>query len=206
MSKVPSYIRQKSRENMKVYNEYLYKRMDILENAFKESKDILKLTNEEVEKVKNFDVNTLDDLMYINNKINSDIDLYAKIIAKVLVRFIRLNILTKDEAKRIFKDNIIDKDILFFIKPFSLEFQLILLNLIFTIQEKSIHYVRDYQDFGIKVNFIISNSNKNMILYGAKVIESNISYRIISIINKLKENENYKLYKIIDKYKNLEMK
>lgn len=206
MSKVPSYIRQKSRENMKEYNEYLYKRMDILENSFKESRNILKLTNEEIEKVKNFDINTLDDLMYFNNKINGNIELYAKIVAKVLVRFIRLNILTKDEAKRIFKDNIIDKDILFFIKPFSLEFQLILLNLIFTIQEKSIHYVRDYQDFGIKVNFIISNSNKNMILYGAKVIESNISYRIISIINKLKENENYKLYKIIDKYKNLKMK
>lgn len=206
MSKVSSYIRQKSIENMKEYNEYLYKRMDILENAFKESKDILKLTNEEIEKVKNFDVNTLDDLMYINNKINSDIDLYAKIVAKVLVRFVRLNILTKDEAKELFKNNMIEKDILFFIKPFSLEFQLILLNLIFTIQEKSIHYVRDYQDFGIKVNFIINNSNKNMILYGAKVIESNISYRIISIINKLKENENYKLYKIIDKYKNLEMK
>lgn len=206
MSKVSSYIRQKSRENMKEYNEYLYKRMDILENSFKESKNILKLTNEEMEKVKNFDIVTLDDLMYINNKINGNIELYAKIVAKVLVRFVRLNILTKDEAKELFKDNMIEKDILFFIKPFSLEFQLILLNLIFTIQEKSIHYVRDYQDFGIKVNFIISNSNKNMILYGAKVIESNISYRIISIINKLKENENYKLYKIIDKYKNLEMK
>lgn len=206
MSKVPSYVRQKSREVMKSYNEYLYKRMDILENAFKESKDILKLTNEEIEKVKNFDVTILDDLMYINNKINGNIDLYAKIVAKVLVRFVRLNILTKDEAKKIFKDNIIDKDILFFIKPFSLEFQLILLNLIFNIQEKNIYYVSDYQDFGIKVNFIISNSNKNMILYGAKVIESNISYRILLIINKLKENENYKLYKIIDKYKNLEMK
>ena len=206
MSKVPSYVRQKSREAMKSYNEYLYKRMDILENAFKESKDILKLTNEEIEKVKNFDVTILDDLMYINNKINGNIDLYAKIVAKVLVRFVRLNILTKDEAKKIFKDNIIDKDILFFIKPFSLEFQLILLNLIFNIQEKNIYYVSDYQDFGIKVNFIISNSNKNMILYGAKVIESNISYRILLIINKLKENENYKLYKIIDKYKNLEMK
>lgn len=206
MSKVPSYIRQKSRENMKEYNEYLYKRMDILENSFKESKDILKLTNEEMEKVKNFDINTLDDLMYINNKINGNIDLYTKIVAKVLVRFVRLNILTKDETKKLFKDNMIEKDILFFIKPFSLEFQLILLNLIFNIQEKSIHYVSDYQDFGIKVNFIISNSNKNMILYGAKVIESNISYRIISIINKLKENENYKLYKIIDKYKNLKMK
>ena len=206
MSKVPSYIRQKSREAMKTYNEYLYKRMDILENSFKESKDILKLTNEEIEKVKNFDINTLDDLMYINNKINGNIDLYAKIVAKVLVRFVRLNILTKDEAKKIFKDNIIDKDILFFIVPFSLEFQLILLNLIFNIQEKNIDYISDYRDFGIKVNFIISNSNKNMILYGAKVIESNISYRIISIINKLKENENYKLYKIIDKYKNLEIK
>lgn len=144
MSKVSSYIRQKSRENMKEYNEYLYKRMDILENSFKESKDILKLTNEEMEKVKNFDINTLDDLMYINNKINGNIDLYTKIVAKFLVRFVRLNILAKDEAKKLFKDNMIEKDILFFIKPFSLEFQLILLNLIFNIQEKSIHYVSDY--------------------------------------------------------------
>ena len=52
MSKVPSYIRQKSREAMKTYNEYLYKKMDILENAFKESRDILKLTQDEVEKIK----------------------------------------------------------------------------------------------------------------------------------------------------------
>ena len=206
MSKVPSHIRQKSREAMKIYNKYLYKRMDILENAFKESKDILKLTNEEIGKVKNFDVHILDDLMYINNKINGDIDLYAKIVAKVLVRFVKLNILTRDEAKKIFKDNIIDKNILFFIIPFSLEFQLILLNLIFNIQERNINYVSEYTNFGIKVNFIISNSNKNIILYGIKGVEKNISLKIIPIINKLKENENYKLYKIIDKYKNLEIK
>lgn len=206
MSKVPSYIRQKSRESMKNYNEYLYKKMDILENAFKESRDILKLTQDEVEKIKKFDVNTLDDLMYINNKVNGDTELYAKIVAKVLVRFVRLNILTKDESEKLFKDNIIENGRSHFSIDFSLEFKLILLNLIFNIQEQSTMYVCEYYNFGIKINFILGKNIRNIILYGIRITDIKINHKIIIMINKMKERENYKLFEIIDKYKDLKTK
>lgn len=206
MSKVPSYIRQKSREAMKMHNGYLYKRMDILENTFKENRDILKLTNEEIEKVKNFDVNTLDDLMYINNKINGNIELYSKIVAKVLARFVRLDILTKDDAEKLFKDNIIENGRGHFATDFSLEFKLILLNLIFKIQETNLNYTIKFYNFGIQINFILSNGKRNIILYGIRHKDIKVNHKVTLMINKMKENENYKLYKIIDKYKNLEIK
>ena len=206
MSKVPSYIRQKSREAMKIYNKYLYKRMDILENAFKESRDILKLIQEEVEKVKKFDLYTIDDLMYINNKVNGDTELYAKIVAKVLVRFVRLNILTRDKAEKLFKDNIIENGRGHFAINFSLEFKLILLNLVFKIQEQNIMYKCEHYDFGIQINFILSKGKRNIILYGIRHKDIKVASKVVFMINKMKEQENYKLFEIINKYKDLKIK
>lgn len=206
MSKVPSYIRQKSREAMKTYNEYLYKKMDILENAFKESRDILKLTQDEVEKVKKFDVNTLDDLIYANNKTNGDTELYAKIVAKVLVRFVRLDILTRNETEKLFKDNIIENGRGLFSTSFSLEFKLILINLIFKIQEQSTMYECEYYNFGIQTNFILSKGKRNIILYGIRHKDIKVASKVVFMINKIKEQENYKLFEIINKYKYLKIK
>lgn len=206
MSKVPSYIRQKSREAMKTYNEYLYKKMDILENAFKESRDILKLTYEEVEKIKRFDIHTIDDLMYVNNKVNGDTELYAKIVAKVLVRFVRLNILIKDKVEKLFKDNIIENGRGHFAIDFSLEFKLILLNLIFKIQEQNTMYEYEYYDFGIQTNFILSKGKRNIILYGIRHKDIKVNHKIVFMISKMKEQENYKLFEIINKYKDLKIK
>lgn len=206
MSKVPSYIKQKSREAMKEHNAFLNQKMSILEDAFKESRNILRLTQEGVEKVKNFDIKELNDFHYAKNKTNGNFELYAKVVAKVLVRFVRLNILTTEEAEKLFKDNVIDNSRDIFTEPFNLEFSLILLNLIYDIKETYITYRKEYYNFGIKVNFILSSGKRNIILYGIRYKYIKVTSKVFSIVNKMKEQENYKLFNIINKYKDLKMK
>jgi hypothetical protein len=201
MSKVPLYIRRNHREKLKDYNNDL---REILDNCFKESRDIVNLTNDEIRLVKNFNINSLDDLNYFNINIKEGHKIFYKLVAKVLIRLMRLDILTEDDVRKIYETNIVLHNISIMYRPFSLEFKLILLNLIFEIKECNVDDYIEMVSFGIKVNFVIGKGKKNIILYGSKYFSCN--HKTVFIINDLKIFDNYKLFDIINKYKNLEFK
>ena len=201
MSRVKSIVKQKHRM-LDSQVEYLEKikeeKKQLLEKAFQEKRDIIYLTNEEINHIKN--INVLEIL--ISNILYREFIpqnmTFGKILAKILVKLYKLSFITREEVYGIFNDNFVDFEdtILFPFKtyhPLKLETKLILMNLIFKIRNS----VEGENFFGIKTNFILGTGKKNVVLYGNKY--ANCSDEIIEIINKMKISDNINLIKIVNK-------
>lgn len=196
MSKVPSFIRRKYRvsdEEVKRQEKIKEEKMQILERAFKERKEVIYLTDGEIRDIKKSEIFCIHDLFYINNKFKGDMMTYGKMLAKVLVKMYKLYFVTEDEVYKMFKENFVEDDRRAIYTPLKLEAKLTLLNLIFEIKNS----VSGKNFFGIKTNFIAGTGKKNVILYGSRYAEC--SNEIIEIINEMKLCDNISLIKIVNK-------
>ena len=196
MSKVPSFIRRKYRvsdEEVKRREKIKEEKMQILERAFKERKEVIYLTDDEIKDIKKSEIFCIHDLFYINNKFKGDKMTYGKMLAKVLVKMYKLYFITEDEVHKMFKENFVEDDRRTIYTPLKLETKLTLLNLIFEIKNS----VSGKNFFGIKTNFIAGTGKKNVILYGNRYAEC--SNEIIEIINEMKLSDNISLIKIVNK-------
>ena len=170
----------------------------MLEKAFQEKREIIYLTNEEINYIKNIrDLEMLISHTLYREAIPQNMT-FGKILAKVLVKLYKLSFITKEEVYGIYNDNFVNFEdtILFPFKtyhPLKLETKLILLNLIFKIRNS----VEGENFFGIKTNFILGTGKKNVVLYGNKY--ANCSKEIIEIINEIKISNNISLIKIVNK-------
>lgn len=191
MSKVPSFIRRKYRISDEEVKRQ--EKMQILENAFKERKEVIYLTDDEIRDIKNSEIFCIHDLLYINNKFKGNKMIYGKMLAKVLVKMYKLYFVTEDEVYEMFKQNFVEDDRRTIYAPLKLETKLTLLNLIFEIKNS----VSGQNFFGIKTNFIAGTGKKNVILYGSRYAEC--SNEIIEIINEMKLSDNISLIKIVNK-------
>ena len=196
MSKVPSFIRRKYRvsdEEVKRREKIKEEKMQILERAFKERKEVIYLTDDEIKDIKKSEIFCIHDLFYINNRFKGDMMTYGKMLAKVLVKMYKLYFITEDEVHKMFKENFVEDDRRTIYTPLKLETKLTLLNLIFEIKNS----VSGQNFFGIKTNFIAGTGKKNVILYGSRYTEC--SNEIIEIINEMKLSENISLIRIVNK-------
>lgn len=196
MSKVPSFIRRKYRisdEEVKRREKTKEEKMKILENAFKERKEVIYLTDGEIKDIKKSEIFCIHDLFYINNRFKGNKMIYGKMLAKVLVKMYKLYFVTEDEVYEMFKQNFVEDDRRTIYVPLKLEAKLTLLNLIFEIKNS----VSGQNFFGIKTNFIAGTGKKNVILYGSRYAEC--SNEIIEIINEMKLSDNISLIKIVNK-------
>lgn len=196
MSKVPSFIRRKYRvsdEEVKRREKIKEEKMQILERAFKERKEVIYLTDDEIRDIKKSEIFCIHDLFYINNRFKGDMMTYGKMLAKVLVKMYKLYFITEDEVYKMFKENFVEDDRRTIYTPLKLETKLTLLNLIFEIKNS----VSGKNFFGIKTNFIAGTGKKNVILYGNRYAEC--SNEIIEIINEMKLSDNISLIKIVNK-------
>lgn len=196
MSKVPSFIRRKYRvsdEEVKRREKIKEEKMQILERAFKERKEVIYLTDDEIRDIKKSEIFCIHDLFYINNRFKGDMMTYGKMLAKVLVKKYKLYFITEDEVYKMFKENFVEDDRRTIYTPLKLETKLTLLNLIFEIKNS----VSGKNFFGIKTNFIAGTGKKNVILYGNRYAEC--SNEIIEIINEMKLSDNISLIKIVNK-------
>lgn len=196
MSKVPSFIRRKYRvsdEEVKRREKIKEEKMQILERAFKERKEVIYLTDDEIKDIKKSEIFCIHDLFYINNRFKGDMMTYGKMLAKVLVKMYKLYFITEDEVYKMFKENFVEDDRRTIYTPLKLETKLTLLNLIFEIKNS----VSGKNFFGIKTNFIAGTGKKNVILYGNRYAEC--SNEIIEIINEMKLSDNISLIKIVNK-------
>lgn len=196
MSKIPSFIRRKYRvsdEEVKRREKIKEEKMQILERAFKERKEVIYLTDDEIKDIKKSEIFCIHDLFYINNRFKGDMMTYGKMLAKVLVKMYKLYFITEDEVYKMFKENFVEDDRRTIYTPLKLETKLTLLNLIFEIKNS----VSGKNFFGIKTNFIAGTGKKNVILYGNRYAEC--SNEIIEIINEMKLSDNISLIKIVNK-------
>lgn len=196
MSKVPSFIRRKYRvsdEEVKRQEKIKEEKMQILERAFKERKEVIYLTDGEIRDIKKSEIFCIHDLFYINNRFKGDMMIYGKMLAKVLVKMYKLYFITEDEVYKIFKENFVEDDRRTIYAPLKLEAKLTLMNLIFEIKNSE----AGKNFFGIKTNFIAGTGKKNVILYGSRYAEC--SNEIINIINEMKLSDNISLIRIVNK-------
>ena len=196
MSKVPSFIRQKNRvsdEEVKRQEKIKEEKMQILERAFKERKEVIYLTDGEIRDIKKSEILYIHDLFYINNKFKGNIMTYGKMLAKVLVKMYKLYFITEDEVYEMFKENSVEDERRTIYAPLKLEAKLTLINLIFEIKNSE----AGKNFFGIKTNFIAGTGKKNVILYGSRYAEC--SNEIIEIINEMKLSDNISLIRIVNK-------
>ena len=196
MSKVPSFIRRKYRvsdEEVKRREKTKEEKMKILENAFKERKEVIYLTDGEIKDIKKSEIFCIHDLFYINNRFKGDMMTYGKMLAKVLVKMYKLYFITEDEVYKMFKENFVEDDRRTIYAPLKLETKLTLINLIFEIKNSE----AGKNFFGIKTNFIAGTGKKNVILYGNRYAEC--SNEIIEIINEMKLSDNISLIRIVNK-------
>lgn len=196
MSKVPSFIRRKYRvsdEEVKRQEKIKEEKMQILERAFKERKEVIYLTDGEIRDIKKSEIFCIHDLFYINNRFKGDMMIYGKMLAKVLVKMYKLYFITEDEVYKIFKENFVEDDRCTIYAPLKLEAKLTLMNLIFEIKNSE----AGKNFFGIKTNFIAGTGKKNVILYGSRYAEC--SNEIINIINEMKLSDNISLIRIVNK-------
>ena len=196
MSKVPSFVRQKNRvsdEEVKRQEKIKEEKMQILERAFKERKEVIYLTDGEIRDIKKSEILYIHDLFYINNKFKGNIMTYGKMLAKVLVKMYKLYFITEDEVYKMFKENFVEDDRRTIYTPLKLEAKLTLMNLIFEIKNSE----AGKNFFGIKTNFIAGTGKKNVILYGSRYAEC--SNEIIEIINEMKLSDNISLIRIVNK-------
>ena len=196
MSKVPSFIRRKYRvsdEEVKRREKTKEEKMKILENAFKERKEVIYLTDGEIKDIKKSEIFCIHDLFYINNRFKGDMMTYGKMLAKVLVKMHKLYFITEDEVYKMFKENFVEDDRRTIYAPLKLETKLTLINLIFEIKNSE----AGKNFFGIKTNFIAGTGKKNVILYGNRYAEC--SNEIIEIINEMKLSDNISLIRIVNK-------
>lgn len=196
MSKVPSFIRQKNRvsdEEVKRREKIKEEKMQLLEKAFKERKEVMYLTDGEIRDIKKSEIFCIHDLLYINNNFKGDKMTYGKMLAKVLVKMYKLYFITEDEVYEMFKQNFVEDDRRTIYAPLKLETKLTLLNLIFEIKNSE----AGKNFFGIKTNFIAGTGKKNVILYGSRYAEC--SNEIIEIINEMKLSDNISLIRIVNK-------
>jgi hypothetical protein len=196
MSKVPSFVRQKNRvsdEEVKRREKIKEEKMQILERAFKERKEVMYLTDGEIKDIKKSEILCIHDLFYINNKFKGDMMTYGKILAKVLVKMYKLYFITENEVYEMFKENFVEDERRTIYAPLKLETKLTLMNLIFEIKNSE----AGKNFFGIKTNFIAGTGKKNVILYGSRYAEC--SNEIIEIINEMKLSDNISLIRIVNK-------
>ena len=196
MSKVPSFIRRKYRvsdEEVKRREKIKEEKMQILERAFKERKEVIYLTDDEIRDIKKSEIFCIHDLFYINNRFKGDMMTYGKMLAKVLVKMYKLYFITEDEVYEMFKQNFVENDRRTIYAPLKLETKLTLMNLIFEIKNSE----AGKNFFGIKTNFIAGTGKKNVILYGSRYAEC--SNEIINIINEMKLSDNISLIRIVNK-------
>lgn len=196
MSKVPSFVRQKNRvsdEEVKRREKIKEEKMQILERAFKERKEVMYLTDGEIKDIKKSEILCIHDLFYINNKFKGDMMTYGKILAKVLVKMYKLYFMTENEVYEMFKENFVEDERRTIYAPLKLETKLTLMNLIFEIKNSE----AGKNFFGIKTNFIAGTGKKNVILYGSRYAEC--SNEIIEIINEMKLSDNISLIRIVNK-------
>lgn len=196
MSKVPSFIRRKYRisdEEVKRREKTKEEKMKILENAFKERKEVIYLTDGEIKDIKKSEIFCIHDLFYINNRFKGNMMTYGKMLAKVLVKMYKLYFITEDEVYEMFKQNFVEDDRRTIYAPLKLETKLTLMNLIFEIKNSEV----GKNFFGIKTNFIAGTGKKNVILYGSRYAEC--SNEIIEIINEMKLSDNISLIRIVNK-------
>ena len=196
MSKVPSFIRRKYRvsdEEVKRQEKIKEEKMQILERAFKERKEVIYLTDGEIRDIKKSEIFCIHDLFYINNRFKGDMMIYGKMLAKVLVKMYKLYFITEDEVYKIFKENFVEDDRRTIYAPLKLEAKLTLMNLIFEIKNSE----AGKNFFGIKTNFIAGTGKKNVILYGSRYAEC--SNEIVEIINEMKFSDNISLIRIVNK-------
>lgn len=196
MSKVPSFVRQKNRvsdEEVKRREKIKEEKMQILERAFKERKEVMYLTDGEIKDIKKSEILCIHDLFYINNKFKGDMMTYGKILAKVLVKIYKLYFITENEVYEMFKENFVEDERRTIYAPLKLETKLTLMNLIFEIKNSE----AGKNFFGIKTNFIAGTGKKNVILYGSRYAEC--SNEIIEIINEMKLSDNISLIRIVNK-------
>lgn len=196
MSKVPSFVRQKNRvsdEEVKRREKIKEEKMQILERAFKERKEVMYLTDGEIKDIKKSEILCIYDLFYINNKFKGDMMTYGKILAKVLVKMYKLYFITENEVYEMFKENFVEDERRTIYAPLKLETKLTLMNLIFEIKNSE----AGKNFFGIKTNFIAGTGKKNVILYGSRYAEC--SNEIIEIINEMKLSDNISLIRIVNK-------
>lgn len=195
MSKVPSFIRQKNKvtdEQIKYLNKIKTNRMNILDKAIAEKKNIIYLSKEEINFIQNMEIYCIQDLMYINNLFKEYINTYGKILAKVLTTLYKNNIMTKNEIYDLYEYNFANTiDVLAKTKQLPIKVSLILLNIIFTIKDSE-----SKNFFGVKTNFILGTGKKNVILYGRKY--ANCNTETVNVIQKMKINDNIHLIKIIN--------
>lgn len=195
MSKVPSFIRRKYRisdEEVKHREKIKEEKMQILERAFKERKEVIYLTDDEIKDIKKSEIFCIHDLFYINNRFKGDMMTYGKMLAKVLVKMYKLYFITEDEVYKMFKENFVEDDRRTIYAPLKLETKLTLMNLIFEIKNSE----AGKNFFGIKTNFIAGTGKKNVILYGSRYAEC--SNEIIEIINEMKLSDNISLIRIVN--------
>ena len=196
MSKVPSFTRRKYRvsdEEVKRREKIKEEKMQILEKAFKERKEVIYLTDTEISDIKKSKIFFLEDLLYINNNFKGNKITYGRMLAKVLVKMYKLYFITEDEVYEMFKQNFVEDDRRTIYVPLKLETKLTLLNFIFEIKNS----VSGQNFFGIKTNFIAGTGKKNVILYGSRYAEC--SNEIIEIINEMKFSDNISLIRIVNK-------
>lgn len=196
MSKVPLFVRQKNRvsdEEVKRREKIKEEKMQILERAFKERKEVMYLTDGEIKDIKKSEILCIHDLFYINNKFKGDMMTYGKILAKVLVKMYKLYFITENEVYEMFKENFVEDERRTIYAPLKLETKLTLMNLIFEIKNSE----AGKNFFGIKTNFIAGTGKKNVILYGSRYAEC--SNEIIEIINEMKLSDNISLIRIVNK-------
>lgn len=196
MSKVSSFIRRKYRisgEEVKRREKIKEEKIQILEKAFKERKEVIYLTDTEISDIKKSKIFFLEDLLYINNNFKGNKITYGRMLAKVLVKMYKLYFITEDEVYEMFKQNFVEDDRRTIYVPLKLETKLTLLNLIFEIKNS----VSGQNFFGIKTNFIAGTGKKNVILYGSRYAEC--SNEIIEIINGMKLSDNISLIRIANK-------
>lgn len=196
MSKVSSFIRRKYRisdEEVKRHEKIKEEKIQILEKAFKERKEVIYLTDTEISDIKKSKIFFLEDLLYINNNFKGNKITYGRMLAKVLVKMYKLYFITEDEVYEMFKQNFVEDDRRTIYVPLKLETKLTLLNLIFEIKNS----VSGQNFFGIKTNFIAGTGKKNVILYGSRYAEC--SNEIIEIINGMKLSDNISLIRIANK-------
>lgn len=196
MSKVPSFVRQKNRvsdEEVKRREKIKEEKMQILERAFKERKEVMYLTDGEIKDIKKSEILCIHDLFYINNKFKGDMMTYGKILAKVLVKMYKLYFITENEVYEMFKENFVEDERRTIYAPLKPETKLTLMNLIFEIKNSE----AGKNFFGIKTNFIAGTGKKNVILYGSRYAEC--SNEIIEIINEMKLSDNISLIRIVNK-------
>lgn len=197
MSKVPSFIWQKNRvsdEEVERQKKIKEEKMQILEKAFEGRKEVIYLTDTEINDIKKSEIFFLEDLLYINNKFKGDIMTYGKLLAKVLVRMYDLYFITKQEVYKMFEKNFVEDDNWYTnYVPLKLETKLTLMNLMFEIKNSD----TGQNLFGIKTNFIAGTGKRNVILYGSRYAEC--TNEIIEIINEMKLSDNISLIRIVNK-------